>query len=141
MPHYYLKEICRNPFTVAGAPVPFECFPSNRGILALEDSNPLIAALDDAAAKRKGGIVAIDAAAYEELKKNRGGLKISAAFSKTEPLRVFKTSVPSSPKPKASVVVEPVAPPQPVARATRGSFRPATARVAPTAAQTNPVLV
>jgi hypothetical protein len=142
MPHYYLKELARNPFVVNGAPVPFEVFPSNRGIIALEDSSPLVAALDDAAAKRKGGIVAIDEAAYEELKKNRGGSKISAAFSKKEPLRVFKTNAPSSPKPKASVVAEPVAPPpQPVARATRRDFRPATARVAPTAAQTNPPLV
>lgn len=138
---FYLKELCRNPFTVNGSPVQFECFPSNRGIIALDDASPLVAALDEAAARRRGGIVKIDEAAYEELKKNRGGLKISAAFSKKEQLRVFKINAPSSPSPKASAAVETPAIQPPVARATRRDFRPAMARVAPTAAQTNPPLI
>lgn len=143
MLRFFRKELCQNPFTINGAPVPFECFPSNRGVIALDEVKDaqLIAGLDDAAAKRKGGIVAIDEAAYDELKKNKGGSKQSAAFKPVEKIRVMKTNLnplKSQSPPASPVVNKPAVVTPPTTRATRETFVPATARVALSAETKSP---
>jgi hypothetical protein len=90
---FYQKEMCSNP--VMGldgkSPVQFECFPSDTGVLALDEGRDagLIAHLDDFASKRKGGIVKISQEDFDQIKKNRGGSPTFVAPSR-EYLRVMK---------------------------------------------------
>lgn len=101
---YFRKELCSNQFFVSGQRVQFECFPSNVGIIALDEEKDaeLIKALSEAASKRKGGIVVIDEPTYEDTKKNRGGSRVSAAFRKGTALRALRPSNPFKDK-KAAV--------------------------------------
>jgi hypothetical protein len=70
---YYSKELASTPFLVNGIKVNFEIYADDTGGIALDDSipanEPLINALDYAASKQIGGVVSIDEAGYEELKK------------------------------------------------------------------------
>jgi len=97
---YFSKELCANKFFVKNVPVPFDCKPTNTGVIALDDEKDkeLVAALNDAVAKRRGGITLIDAATFEAIKKNKTG-KLSAAFSPKNRLRVLKVPSPCG-KPK-----------------------------------------
>ena len=107
---FFLKEIASNPFIIDGKPVQFEVFPSNRGLLQLDEEKDaaLIKELDLAASQRRGGVVRIDQAQYEELKKNEPLSKPSAAFIKPSLLRVLQVpkplARPSQPAPAASPV-------------------------------------
>jgi hypothetical protein len=102
---FFKKELCANKFFVDNSPVPFECQPSNTGVIALdsEADAKLVAALDDAISKRKGGIGKIDEATYEAIKKNKIG-RVSAAFLPSQRLQVLKVPSPFG-KPKDTAVV------------------------------------
>lgn len=56
---YYYKELYSNTWYIGGKPVEFEQLDGNRGVLALDASNPLVAGLDAAAQEQVGGIVKI----------------------------------------------------------------------------------
>ena len=68
---FFKKELASLPFIVQGRAVPFQICENNRGVIALDPrtDTPLITALNDAAANQRGGIVRIDEALYEDLKK------------------------------------------------------------------------
>lgn len=105
MTKYYSKELANNTFYLPDGttPVYFEVFPSNVGIVALdtEKDAAIVAALDDAASKRRGGIVSIDQAEFESLKKNRGGLRASAAFLQQPRLQAMRS--PTAFRPPAQI--------------------------------------
>jgi len=68
--HYYKKEVLSNRLYIraTGAPAPFEPVGGDTGVLATD--NPVyVDELDQAAAKGVGGVVLIDQATYDELKK------------------------------------------------------------------------
>jgi hypothetical protein len=67
---FWKKEILSNSYFIDGVPVHFDALASDTGILATDDPK-LISGLEDAASKRKGGIVKITQAEYDGLKKNR----------------------------------------------------------------------
>lgn len=91
MKTFYSKELCANKLMFNGAAIPFECQPSNTGVIQLDDGADaaLVAYLKDCITKRKGGVRAIDAATYEAIKKNKIG-RVSAAFSPKARLQVLK---------------------------------------------------
>lgn len=68
---YFKKELVSNLLKSNGTPVVFEVLGGNTGVLRLnpETSSPLIAELRKVAGTR--GVVEIDEATYESLKKNR----------------------------------------------------------------------
>ena len=68
---FFKKELASLPFIVQGRAVPFQICENNQGVIALDPRTdaPLIAALNDAAAHQRGGIVRINEALYEDIKK------------------------------------------------------------------------
>jgi hypothetical protein len=145
---FYSKELCTNKFFVNNVAVPFECQPSNTGCIALDSEKDaaLIAALDDAIAKRKGGIGKIDASTYEAIKKNKTG-KVSVAFSPKERLQTIKVPSPfAQPKSAAPAAVESgvrggasgETGNSPAPTGTSAPFVPARGRVLNDADKTNP---
>lgn len=66
--HYYYKELFSNAWYIGGKPVQFEQLDGNRGVLALDAGDPLIAGLDQAAREQVGGIVRISAEEYAKKK-------------------------------------------------------------------------
>lgn len=68
---YYLKELPDQPlFLPSGQKVPWDVIDPETGVFKTDDAG-LIFQLSNAAANRVGGVVRIDEAQYEELKKNR----------------------------------------------------------------------
>lgn len=76
MKHFFFKELLNNAYFVNGAPVPFEPLGNNRGVIALDDTQPehkgLIAALNTASDKHRGGISKISEEQYLLKKKENG---------------------------------------------------------------------
>lgn len=72
-PVYFKKEILSTAYIANGAAVHFEVLDGNIGVLALLPGidDGLIKALNEAAAKHKGGILKINEETYQNLKKNR----------------------------------------------------------------------
>ena len=105
MQKLYAKELCNNKFFFKNVPVAFECQPTNTGCIALDTGKDaeLIAFLDDAISKRKGGISVIDAAAYDAIKKNKTG-KVSVAYLPQKRLQVLKVPSPFKSPGKAAEV-------------------------------------
>ena len=66
---YFQKVIASMPFYVNRVPVAFEPLARNMGVLKLSANDPLVPALTASAKANRGGIVMIDGAVYEELKK------------------------------------------------------------------------
>lgn len=144
MKTYFYKELAGNPFYVAGTPVPFEVLDGNRGVLELDTDNPkdqpLIAALNEAADKHRGGIVRINAEKYAQ-KKSQWPLKPSAG-NLAQMLRAMQSAQSHSQRLKeqaaaaAAKKAAPTAPPPPPKKNPVGgqesapeSFKPATRRL------------
>lgn len=130
---YFSKELANNTFYLPDGktPVNFEIFPSNVGVIALdaEKDKEIIAALDDAVSKRRGGIVPIDEQGYNELKKNRGGSRQSAAFQAPQRLQAMRSPTVFRAPPQI-----PSAPANPAATNGNGHAQPpAPAATAPSA--------
>jgi hypothetical protein len=90
---YFKKVMANMKLHVAGKPVEFELLDRNLGVLKLPVSDPLVAPLTAAANARRGGIVLIDAAMYEDLKKNLP-FKLLPPKSPPRALRVAPTEAP-----------------------------------------------
>src|SRR5262245_15605693 len=73
--HQYFKKLLATnmPFRVNGDAVAFELLERNTGVLKIDPNKQpdIVTALNEAADRRKLGIVRIDAATYEELKKKQ----------------------------------------------------------------------
>lgn len=97
-PVYFRKEIASTQFFVKGRAVDFELLDGNRGVGRFDPAKDaeLIAGMNEAAAKHRGGIVKITAQEYEDLKKNHPYSPSSSNSGRNAPLRVM----PSPPKPK-----------------------------------------
>lgn len=150
---YFRKELFSSVFIVAGAPVPFEQLDGNRGVIKLDEEKDasLIAALNEAADRRRGGIVKITEQEYTE-KKSLHPLK--ASVQPSQKLRVVppvvqpkRTPVPKNQLPSGNaagaVAVESsqgqIPLPKPVSmeelgksETTPAPFRPAMAKKPPT---------
>jgi hypothetical protein len=110
---YFKKELASNSFFLPdGNPVQFELVSGDTGIAVLDTDKDagLIAALKDAATKRRGGIVVIDQAEYDDLKKNL--LSDQSGRRPREILRVFQAQQAKSAT--ARPASEKNNPPQPV---------------------------
>jgi len=92
--HFFAKELVNNPYVVDGKAAPFQVYPGNTGLLELETGkdDKLIAALDEAAAKHRGGIVKLTEPQFAE-KKNQ---LLSAPLPKPRPKEMLRTA-PRSP--------------------------------------------
>jgi hypothetical protein len=142
---YYRKEITSVPFFAAGARVMFEQLAGNTGVLAVEDTEQnksFILALDEAAKKRVGGVVMIDAEQYEDLKKKRP-YDPSANRSRDESIRIMPTgSSPLKHTMKSGLNAEGVVAPdvdREAAVADLQSSPPPAPKASPTPAATAPV--
>lgn len=81
------------PFNVNGKSVPFQQLSGNIGVIALDPAKDevIIAALDAAADARRGGVVRIDAAELENLKKNRV-LSPSGPLSRQPSIKIWDSN-------------------------------------------------
>lgn len=104
----YRKELVSNAFIVNGAAVAFEVLDGNRGVLTLDSEKttdqPLIAALDAAAAARRGGIVKISQEQAADLKKNWPYNPSRDRSRRNETLRIAGQRPPSRINPVAEAV-------------------------------------
>jgi hypothetical protein len=102
---WYYKELFSNPYLIEGAPAPFEQLEGNRGVLVLdtEKDGKLISALDEAAAKRRGGIQRISEATYIEKKNNLLPPRLNAPSRQKDEIKVMPRDL--SPQPKADAAV------------------------------------
>lgn len=111
---FFTKELANNTFYMPDGktPVNFEVFPSNVGVIALDTDKDaeIIAVLEDAASKRRGGIVPVSEAEYAEIKKNRGGSKPFVGFQPPPRLQAMRSPgqfrpPPQIPQPAANPAV------------------------------------
>lgn len=63
---YFFKELYSNSWFIGGKAVEFEQIDQNRGVLALDATDPLVSGLDQAAHDQVGGIVKISQEEYEK---------------------------------------------------------------------------
>jgi hypothetical protein len=115
MTKYFSKELANNTFYLPDGktPVNFEVFPSNVGVIALDDEKdkPIVEALDEAVSKRKGGIIPLNEQEYQELKKNKGGSRVSVVFQQQPRLQTIRSPSVFPPKSPASPAANGDAPP------------------------------
>lgn len=113
---FYRKELLSNSVLIAGTRVPFQPLANNRGVIALDESNPehahLIKGLDEFAARRKFGIVAIQQEEYNGLLKKVLSLQPSAK-RKLEKLRAMQPLLKPKQSPVKAVPAVNQTPPQP----------------------------
>lgn len=150
--HHYRKELVSNLVLVAGKPVQFEILDGNRGCIVVDDTiDPqLVTALDQMAAKRRGGIVKITEGEYRHIKALHP-FSPSAKRLQKDTLRALPPSIRPQAKPlqprqgafnpvaavAGAVAAKPAAPPvapKPTAEAQVPAtpmerFRPATRRI------------
>lgn len=98
---YFKKAMVDRPFAVDKKPVRFEVLGENTGVIELdpEKDAAIVAALEKAAHDKRGGIVKIDAARYEELKKKLMVYAPSGRVPKRNDIRIAPTQ---APKPKSN---------------------------------------
>lgn len=116
MNQYFKKELIVNTFVSSkGIPVQFESVGNNRGVIVLDDEKPeeaaLIADLNLAAEKHRGGIVKLNAPQAEELKKNSPHSRSSKPSGQKERLKIYPTVLHSSADRKNAKAAEPSAAP------------------------------
>lgn len=109
---YFRKELVSNPVLVVGKRVEWEILEGNRGVKAIDDSNPAnkpeLDGLTDLAIKHKLGVVKIDEAEYTQKKTSLRRASLSGR-PKQERLRALQ---PLSKKPKPIEKVVPVVNPK-----------------------------
>lgn len=108
---YYKKELVSNRLALPnGRRVNFTVVgDSDTGVLATEDPE-LIKELDQAVAKRRGGVIEIEAEVYDGLKKNPLAKPSPIKSLNAQSIRQLLSQKPNGEKPVAAAVSQPSAP-------------------------------
>jgi len=102
---YFRKVLANMPFYVNRQPVMFEPLDRNMGVLKISAHDPATAALLATAKANRGGVVVIDGATYEELKKKLPFKPLAQRLLRPK-LQVFQNQVPRKAKPQSEVAAE-----------------------------------
>ena len=92
MKAFFSKELVSNQFMIGGAPVQFEILDGNEGVISLDTSSPLFAALNLAASEHRGGIVRITEEMYAQKKTAQPFRGYAKDLSRQDEIRLARSN-------------------------------------------------